>query len=554
MADVIQLGIQIGVTGAQQGASEIQKITDGAQALGQEADGASAQLGKLSQTQQAAGQTAQELAQHLSDTGQASQQMAQQALLDGQAVAKRLAALRVEYDLLGKTRAESEQYLVQVNGGSAQAQREAQAIGQKIDAYHRLEQTTKELAAAQDIASARADKFLESLKHQADTAGMTRKELLSYQAAQLGVSAQATSQIEGIKESGHHMDGFRLQTAGAKRELIVLTHEFSQGNYSRFGGSMMVLGEQTGAAGLLFSGAGLAALGLTASLGLMGYEALKGAMEQTEFNNALIMTGSYAGVTGDGLNALAHQATQAGGSLSEAKKVVAELAASGKYTGDQIGLITEAVIAVEHATGGTEKSTEKLIQQFESLAVQSGSNVQGSHAISDATLKLDDEYHFLTEAVFQQILALEKEDSQKAASKLATEAFAQATKERAEEITANLGNVASAWNLVKKVIGQAGDALGDWGKKATAASEVARLTAKVAQLQPSPDDASGAVTPYAAGTRGALALAAAQAELTQAQDKLNSANAEALKKGEAAQAQSKASHAAALIKAEDAKL
>jgi len=81
----------------------------------------------------------------------------------------------------------------------------------------------------------------------------------------------------GIQESAKAMEGFGFHTAGAKRGLLVLAHELSQGNYSRFGGSLLVLGERTGAAALLFSGMGLAALGATAVLGGFAAAAFKGA-------------------------------------------------------------------------------------------------------------------------------------------------------------------------------------------------------------------------------------------------------------------------------------
>lgn len=293
------------------------------------------------------------------------------------------------------------------------------------------------------------------------------------------VDTNAALQAHGAeaRTASGHAEGFSFATAGAKRELLVLAHELSQGNYKKFGGSMMVLGEQTGAAGLLFSAAGLAAIGMGAALIGVAVAITKGATEQREMNNALILTGNYAGQTSDSLNALAHAAVESGGSLGEAKKAVTQLAESGKFTGEQLGSITGAVVALEHATGA---SIEETIKQFESLSVQAqGHSARASTAISQATVKLDEQYHFLTLSVYDQITALEKEGDLRGASRIATEEFARVIKDRAEEIIGNLGNVAKAWNLVKEVIGDAGSALGDWGKKATAASEVARLTAKL---------------------------------------------------------------------------
>src|SRR6516225_2871243 len=81
---------------------------------------------------------------------------------------------------------------------------------------------------------------------------------------------QLTEAKRKFEEAGHGAEEMGFKTAGAKRELLVLAHELSQGNFSRFGGSLLVLGERTGAAGLLFSKTSLAILGVTAALAGFG--------------------------------------------------------------------------------------------------------------------------------------------------------------------------------------------------------------------------------------------------------------------------------------------
>lgn len=369
---------------------------------------------------------------------------------------------------------------------------------------------TKEIVAglhdvsdATDYRNTAGRRMIAAMQEEIKTFGMGADELKVYKASLLGVGDQAAAMVSRLndmkaaqasftqesaaattalrahgtaaREAGGHVDGFSFATAGAKRELLVLAHELSQGNYKKFGGSMLVLGEQTGAAGLLFSAAGIAAIGMGAAFIGAGLAAYHGAEAQREMNNALIMTGNYSGQTSDSLNALAHAAVASGGSLGEAKKAVTELAASGKFTGDQLTSITGAVVSLEHATGA---SIDETIKQFESLSVQAqGHSSRASTAISQATIKLDEQYHFLTLAVYDQITALEKEGELKEASKVATDAFAAATKERADEMVANLGNVASMWRKIKEEAGKAVDYIGDWGKKNTAAMDVARLTA-----------------------------------------------------------------------------
>lgn len=364
---------------------------------------------------------------------------------------------------------------------------------------------------------------------------------------------------DGFKKTAEAADKSAFATAGAKRELLVLGHEAMTGNFSRIPGSMMVLAERMDLTTMLMSPMtlGIVAIGIAAAA--MGVQIAKGASEQREMNDALIMTGNYAGTTSDGLNNMAHAAVVAGGSLSESKKVVTELAASGKYTAEQIGAVSEAAIAMEHATGGNDKSVASLVKQFESLAVQAGAHARYSDTISKAVLKLDDEYHFLTTSVYEQIRGLEAEGKATAASALATDTFAKSTKDRAAEMTADLGLVQRAWNSIKETIGNAGDALGNIGKKSTAASEVARLTAKVAALSPEnygTPDINGVMdtTPFAEGTAAAKKYNAAVLELQDAKKNLILVDNLAAAAGEKAQNQSKANHAIAAIEAEDMRL
>ncbi|MDN2697139.1 phage tail length tape measure family protein [Janthinobacterium sp. SUN073] len=497
----------------------------------------------------------------MADTTRIMRQAADAARTLEESNHRMLMQLQREIDTFGMARGELERYRAAELGLGSAAQTKAAALGNSIDAMHREERAARDAAGAQDRAAAAGDRFIKSLQDQVATLGMTTQQLQTYRAAQLGVSDAASPLINklaeagaGAKSAGGHMEGLSFQSASAKRELLVLAHELSQGQFQRFGGSMMVLGEQTGAASLLFSAAGLAALAFAGALGTVAYAMIKGASEQREMNNALISTNNYAGVTSDKLNEMAHAATEAGGSIREAKKVVTELAGTGKFTGDQIAYITDAVIALEHATG---ESVKKTIKEFESLAVQStGSTNRATEVITRATVKLDDTYHFLTLSVYEAIRALEKDGDAKGASAVATEAFAKATKDGAEQMIANLGSVARAWHGVKEAVGGAMDAIGNYGKKDTAASDVKKYSFRLAEFDKGLADsnlrlgrAPDAITPELQATRTQIVFG-----LTDAVDKLNKADAVALAQGEVATKNSRAVHAAAMIHAEDIRL
>jgi hypothetical protein len=144
-------------------------------------------------------------------------------------------------------------------------------------------ESTKDLSYAKEVqrqldleAAAAADKFMFKLAQEAAQIGKTRAEILEMKAAMHGVSDGAAKYIEDIKNAEHGTEGLSFKTAGAKRELLVLAHELSQGNFKQFGGSMLVLGERTGAASLLFSAAGWSALGLAGAVAGVTYAMFKG--------------------------------------------------------------------------------------------------------------------------------------------------------------------------------------------------------------------------------------------------------------------------------------
>ncbi len=335
----------------------------------------------------------------------------------------------------------------------------AAAIGGLSDSTQRAKTTAEalgiseaELAArlqkSADITAAYKQKILES----ADAQKQAAEQIYVVNDAYLKNADAAAKGAEGVKAN-----------STVVRESLTLMREASVGNFTRMAGSASIMANAMGLMPVILSPVGLAIAAVAgATLGMVvAFE--KGILEQEAMDNALIMTGNYAGATSGSLDVLAHAATASGGSLGEAKKAVEELAGSGKFTSDQIGLISTAAVSMERATG---VSVDATIKQFESLAVEStGASARSSSAISNATLKLDDQYHFLTLAVYEQISALEKEGQVKEASALATDEFAKSLKDRSAEIVTNLGYVERGWNAIKDSINGAISAVGDWGKK-----------------------------------------------------------------------------------------
>jgi len=558
MTDIASLGLEINTSQVTQGASEMDKLTESAKRVDDavsnikpSVDGATSAIDQLGQASERTGAAVRTNNGQMNDTAEIMRRSAEAARILEASNNAFLQSLQREIDTFGMAQAELARYMAAEQGLSKAAQDRASILGATIDAMRRDEQAMRDMVAAQDKATAAADAFIKKLQDQVATQNLSTKEMLAYRAAQLGVADAAGPLIAQIKGAGGHMDGFSLSSARARSEIIVLAHELSQGNFQKFGSSMMVLGESTGAAGLLFSATGIAALGLATAVAGVSYAVVKGAQDQKAMNDALVMTGDYAGVTSDRLNEMAHAAVTAGGSISEAKKVATELAASGKFSGEQISYITEATVAWEHATG---RSVDQIIKDFESLTVEGyGSSARATEMVSKNALKLDETYHFLTEAIYEQIRALEKEGDAKAASALATETFAKTMHDRSEEIIANAGSIARAWNEVKEVIGAVADGLGNIGKRATPGSEVERNSLRLKYF----DDEVTASNLRLGRAPDAMNAAQEQArlgivmDLTRAVEAKNKADAEAIAQAQVIRTQQEGAHAASQILQQD---
>ena len=131
------------------------------------------------------------------------------------------------------------------------------------------ERELKRVERAQANAKKEGEAFIASIQRQVNTFGLSGTALLSYEAKLKGVSAQAQPFIDklnamkaaqhelnqqtqaagfsnltrGFNEAGAAAQSAAHGTSGITRELLVLTHEASQGQFKRFGGSLLVLAE-----------------------------------------------------------------------------------------------------------------------------------------------------------------------------------------------------------------------------------------------------------------------------------------------------------------------
>jgi lambda family phage tail tape measure protein len=115
-------------------------------------------------------------------------------------------------------------------------------------------------------------------------------------ANQLAQTNSALSQFTGSQNNAARASrGAASAHAGASREILVLIHEMSQGNFSKFGGSLMVLGEQFDVLGKLCTPAGMAVAGFTALIAISAIAYVHAAESLIQYarqiDNVRLMTG-----------------------------------------------------------------------------------------------------------------------------------------------------------------------------------------------------------------------------------------------------------------------
>ncbi|EAY1180905.1 phage tail tape measure protein [Salmonella enterica subsp. enterica serovar Miami] len=368
--------------------------------------------------------------------------------------------------------------------GEAQAEREAakahdeqrvalQRLVAQLDpvgeGFRRLAEQQKQL----DSAKSSGLLSPESYTKLSGTLGEMRTELEKTQ-AQLGKTGMSAKQT-----------AFAMRMIPAQMTDIVVGLSTGQSPF-------MVLMQQGGQLKDMFGGIGPAIKGVgsyvmglinpftlaAAAVGVLGVAYYKGAQEQDAFNKSLILTGNQVGRTSGQLADIATRAGVAANSTTgKAALTLNLLVESGKVAGDSLERVTTAVVKTSEATGIT---TDKLVDDFNKIAADPVA----------AITKLNDQYHFLTLATYNQIKALQDEGNQQEAARVASEAYSSSMIQRSNQIKENLGYLETAWNSLAKAAGWAWDAMLDVGRDASveqkiqdASSELERAQKSLADLE-----------------------------------------------------------------------
>lgn len=208
-----------------------------------------------------------------------------------------------------------------------------------------------------------------------------------------------------------------------------------------------------------------------AAVGALSLAYYKGAQEQDEFYKSLTLTGNQIGKTSGQLADIAARVSSTTNATTGAvASTLNQLVSSGKMASGSLEQVTTAIVKTSSATG---IATDKLVDDFNQIATNP----------LEAITKLNDQYHFLTLATYNQIKALQDQGNQQEAARVANEAYSSSLIQRSNDIKNNLGTLERAWNAIAGAAKSAWDSMLDVGREVSVEQKITDASDELARAQ-----------------------------------------------------------------------
>lgn len=263
------------------------------------------------------------------------------------------------------------------------------------------------------------------------------------------IPAQFTDIVTGLA-SGQNPLTVLLQQGGQLKDM-----------FGGVGNAARALGGYV--AGLInpFTVAAAAAVGLA-----VAYE--KAQEESRNFERALINTGNAAATSANELRDMAGRVAEAtGGTRGAAAEALTEMAASGSVAAEMLEKVSAVAVGLERSGGQAIATT---VEQFVAL---------GRDPV-EALKKLDQQSHFLTATVLDQVEALVEQGRSAEAAQVAQTAWADALAQRIPQLEEQLNAFQVAWRALAKAAGDAWAAMQGAFTEATTAEKLRAAQERVA--------------------------------------------------------------------------
>lgn len=272
----------------------------------------------------------------------------------------------------------------------------------------------------------------------AATAGKSAAEMALMRAEAAGAGGAVQGFFKQIEAGA---GGAHAGLAGVSRELMVMAHEGLTGNFKRMGGSAMVLGERLNILEGLLSPLGASLIVGSAAAAAFAYTMYEGYEQAEAFNKAIQSTSGYLGLSVGQMGEMSNGLVSTSASLSTVREAMAQVAATGAFTGDQLQLATRAALAMASDIGiGTDKAAESLAK------IQD--NVIGW------VTAYQREHHEFTAAQIEEIENFVKLGDTADATKVILSGIATSHAAIEADANAHMGAVLTWWTQFKDTVGQ----------------------------------------------------------------------------------------------------
>ncbi|EKB5404256.1 phage tail tape measure protein [Salmonella enterica] len=300
----------------------------------------------------------------------------------------------------------------------------------------------REAAAVEKAATVAKQSFIDKLKTESETLGLTTHQMLEYKAAQLGVTKEAQPYIAKLKAAEAATGSLGLKSAMARRELGVLIGELARGNFGQLRGSGITLANRAGWIDKLFTlrGLGIAGLvgGITAALGVMAKSSWDAYEADKALADGLLLTGGYAAKNTTELRKMSVEiAALTGTSITSTQELVTGFVSSGKYTKEQIKSITQTVQEFNRYTKATSEQVKGYFSEIYRDPVR-------------GLAELDKQFHFLKLSQLEYIDNLEKTKGKQEAVTTGIEMFSDVMHKRFSNIAKEATPLEEMWKDIEK--------------------------------------------------------------------------------------------------------
>ncbi|MGC4077274.1 MAG: phage tail length tape measure family protein [Rubrivivax sp.] len=351
-------------------------------------------------------------------------------------------ALRIQADI-----ADAQRKLAAVDKSIGSIGTSAAKVGRDAGGLAQLRQDTDALADS----SARLDRQLQRTAASAKAVAISSKQT---QAAMRMLPAQFTD--------------VATQLAGGANPALVLLQQGGQIKDS-FGGIVPTVRALAGA----ISPAAVGAAALAGGLAAVAVASMQIQRETAAYSAALEASNNIQGLSVEKLRATAKQVSEISGTTGAAAEAVAQLAATGRVSGENLRQAATIAVQAQRLLGREVEATAGIYAELGKNPVQT-------------LLKLNDGTNFLTASVLRQVRAYVEVGDAQAAAALAQKTWAAQQERLLDDAERHLGTLERMWRAVGDWRRWAWDQLLEHGREKPLDEQIAAAQKSLENLQNTP--------------------------------------------------------------------